>query len=319
MIPFLPLTRSNEIHATSQQAHAIVHTYRQDLKTGVIQLSAGPDEQTLLLFHNGKVISSYLVTPDTWKRQQPSEWAAKLDADEMGIKTVELPIEGVHIVKFSIEQQGEIKKAAIRSGEVKTLIEEWNTAAETGLAAVLWSDAQATLVLPGSSKPIEILFFASRDQMATGLDGMRLLTTQPDEACIANYIPAQTTLDAWREYQLHRAFSEGMKAILTRYQELAGRSLLNALSQELSEATAGQEWAIQVSGTNVIDRQVFHSIEDAANAYRMLVNLCLADIETVVGTKFSNAIVEDAVRSLDGSSQDILKTYPLFLPGSSGD
>lgn len=129
----------------------------------------------------------------------------------------------------------------------------------------------------------------------------------------------EQTSEAFQENLLVRTFTGVLQKVIRRYNELAGRSLVNALGQEITNAARGQGWHIQSAGETVMDSEIFSTIQDQASAYRMLAGLCMARIEDVLGPKITNTILRETLTQLDKTSLQILQTYPfLAITESTG-
>jgi hypothetical protein len=193
-------------------------------------------------------------------------------------------------------------------------IDGWSSSAVSIAVQIQWATAEAVMVFPGRDAPVHPMIFVKEGQIATELNALSAITSWGEPTCNVSLLPQQDDTDAWKEYQLHLAFSKAAELVITHYNELAGRSLVSVLNQDIYDETLKKGWRISCIGNGILDHHIFSSPVEAAEAYRTLFNLILAHMQTVVGPKISAAIVYEAIEALDKNSQGIIRTYHLMTP-----
>ena len=305
---------ASEYRTTPDHLPALLQGCRQDLTTGLVQFSHSTEDHLTLFLVEGNIINAYLHTSTTWKHISPTAWGSSVKNVEGTARILNLPIDGIRIGKITVECMPSAHTLTVQTADLEKHLYEWAILPLARVVHIGWSDAEASIVLPGNGDPKRTILFINREQAITGPEAMEKILSWDESHCEVTIYADENGAEACQEYHLHLAFTDSLELILRRYEELAGRSLMYALGHELTTAAQGQGWHILCEGDSVTDQEVFPSLPDAASAYRMLCNLCLAHAETVIGQKLTNTIVRDTVIEVDKSYGEVLKVHPLLLP-----
>jgi hypothetical protein len=311
-----PSASATEISASAAQVQALIQMFRQDLMTGLIDINYLPDKQLIFLFTEGKIATTYLLTSLDWKRLQPLEWNALVSNITGTVRTLQLPREGLRVSKILIESDTPIRTFTTQTSDLKKHVEEWTAYPHNGPIHLRWSQAEAVMLFPGYNPAAQPALFVNNEQAICGTDAFRNILNWHETQCEASVYSGDQASEAFEEYLLQRTFTGTVQKVIRRYNELAGRSLVNALGQEITTAARGQGWHIQSSDGTVTDAEIFSSIQNQASAYRMIAGLCLSRIEDVMGSKITTSIVQETLSQMDPIDQSMMRTHP-FLTNAS--
>jgi hypothetical protein len=287
--------------------------FRQDLMTGFIDIKYPTENQLIFLFAEGKIATAYLLTASERKRLQPLEWNALLTHISGTVRTLQLPREGLRVSQILIESAAPVRAFTTQTFDLKKHAEEWAARPQQGPVQLRWPQAEAVMIFPGNGLPAQPILFINKERAFSGADAFRNILNWYETQCEASVYSGENASEAFEEYLLQRTFTGTMQKVIRRYNELAGRSLVNVLGQEITAAAQGQGWRIQSFGGTVIDTEIFPTIQEQASAYRMLFGLCLARIEDVIGPKITNSIVRETLTQMELADRKTLQTHPFLV------
>jgi hypothetical protein len=309
-----PLATVNKIFLSTPQLGPLFSKYLQNRLTGVLQVDFAPENRLFFLFVQGTAINTYLLTPESRIKISIDEAGPLLGKTRGEASLLNLPLEGIRISKLLLESPQRGGAFQLQTRDLIQRIDGWSNSATAIAIQIKWANAEAVMVFPGHDAPVQPMIFVKEGQIATELNALSAITSWNEPTCSVSILPQREDVDAWKEYQLHLTFSKTAELVITHYNELAGRSLVSVLNQDIYDETLKRGWRISCIGNGILDHHIFPSPTAAAEAYRQLFNLILAHMRTVVGRNISSTIVDEAVEALDKNSQEIIRNYDLMTP-----
>jgi hypothetical protein len=308
------LATTREFNLSPSQFRSLIHGFTLIRQSGLIQFTPPSNEQLVLLFVDGVAKNAYVVTPKARRKIQPFEWSSFVGKSEGTVRILTLPSEGMRIGKMFMECQQCRESFQLQTADLERRFNGWSASPKTIAVHMRWPEAEAAVVFPGKDAPVHTALFIKKGTTFTDATALSTIHSWEEKTCTVSYYTEQGELEAWQEYRLHLLFVQTLELILTRYNDLAGRSLVSALDNEINAEVYKNGWKINYAGNGVHDHQIFSSPEEATGAYRRLYNLCLAHIEVVIGEKLTLSIVQEIHERMDKDRLEILRMYPMFSP-----
>ncbi len=309
-----PLAKVSEYHTSATKLHSLLSKYQQSRLTGILQINLDAENRLFFLFVQGNAINTYLLTPEASKKILVSEAGALVSKVKAQAIELNLPLEGIRISKLLLESPRGTEAFQLQTRDLIQRIDGWSSSPQSIAIHIRWANAEAVMVFPGHDAPVHPTIFVKEGMTATELDALSAITSWNEPTCIISSLSQRDDTDAWREYQLHLTFTKTAELVITHYNELAGRSMVSVLNQDIYDETLKKGWRISCIGNGIIDHHIFPSPAQAAKAYRTLFSLILAHMQTVIGQRITASIVENAVAAMDKGSQEIIHSYHLLLP-----
>ncbi len=314
MAQLFPKADASEYQADPAKVQALLHACQQDLGHGVVEISYTPQDQTVLFFVENKISSVYTVKPEGWNRQPAANYPAHLQNAESKVRIIPLPLVGIRIGRIMLEGLDPGHTFDLPSPDLKVHFNEWQRRAVPTLTHIRWPAAEAVLLIPGNQMPLRTALFTSREQCLGEEKAVARMVSWPEAHCEVTAYTGHTKTEAYRENLLNIIFIRAMELILTRFSDISGRRLANAVSETMNIAAQQNHWHISAMDCQVSDDEVFPFSQDAFIAYRTLIGSCLPQIEKVIGSKLTNSILQETNNTVKKIDQEILQQYPLLFP-----
>ncbi len=301
-----------EYETSASHLLALLEASRRELRTGIIQVSYPLNQALIILLVQGEPINFYRSVENKLTKIQLEQIATFMGTTQARACIQTLPLEGIRISKMLIECPQTKGEFQLQTLDLNRRLDGWSASPETQVVRIEWPMAEAVLVFPGNNGPIQPIIFLSEAKSATEMDALAAIQKWEEPTCNISVFSGDDQADAWIEYKLHLTFTDIVERLLTRYNELAGKSLVSVLNQEIDDRTLRRGWRISCVGNGILDHHVFASPKEAAAAYRVLCKLILAHMKTVVGPKITRGIVQDMLEATGPRGREILETYRLI-------
>ncbi len=309
---FFSLATTGVYSTSITELRSLIDQQVQGHLTGVIHGAYSSGHQFALFLIQGTLINAYVRTKGAWAKIPLLDWLSCFEKTNSEVKAFNLPVEGIRVTKMLFECPETQGIFQLQTSDLARRFDGWSTSPETIVVQIQWPHAEAVLVFPGEAMPVQPVIFINDSQIATEKEALSAITSWKDPACTVSVFADHSGRDAWAEYRLHLIFTKTTELLLTRYNELAGKSLVSVLNQDVDDETLRRGWRISCVGNGILDHHIFFSPKEATKAYRNLLTLIQAHMETVVGRKISNAIIREVVEELGTNGQEVLRTYRLL-------
>jgi hypothetical protein len=119
-----------------------------------------------------------------------------------------------------------------------------------------------------------------------------------EEMCSVSFYGSASRTQAWQEYMLHCSFVWTTGHLLSHFEELTGRLLLDAVVRETNFTAAARGWNINLAPGNVTDQMIFGSTQDAVQVYRQLMELILNYMGSSLGLEVLKPLMQESLMRL---------------------
>lgn len=283
----------------SDQLTTAIQSYQRDLQTGLLEVNLPGLACFDLLFVQGQIVNAY----------QRDETVRRLPAgtllDSFGyfkgdgvIRALALTPQAIRLAKILLEQIGSGDPVFLQTSALEAQIEKWVASPNPGLVHICWPGAEALALLPGGGNPPRHTIFMTGDQIFHSSGGMMTLYGWKEENAIATFHSSESQTPAWQEYVLHYAFVSMITHLLSHFDEMAGRILLDAVVRETNFTAAARGWKVNIGPGNVTDQMIFSSVEEAVGVYRPLMDAILKFVESILGTDLIKPLIKESIMRL---------------------
>lgn len=278
---------------------AAVNAYREDLQTGLVEVSIPGRPCFDLLFARGQIVNAYQrehvaerLAPDALLTFFPS-----FDGEAL-LRPLALTPQAIRLAKILLEQIGSGQPAFMQTGALEAQIETWTASPDPGLVHICWPGAEALALFPGRSNSPRHTLFIAASQILHSAGSMTALFGWKEQTCSATFYSSATHTQAWREYLLHSAFIRVMGHLLSHFEELTGRLLLDGVIRETNFTVAARGWNLHLSPGSVADQMIFDSAHEAARVYRQLLELILNYMASILGPEVLKLLMQESIMRL---------------------
>ena len=301
MFPFSSFSESSR-RLSPGQLQAMLSIYQQDLLTGLIRLTSSqkPEESVILIYVDGSVVGIY-------QKSALGIVCHPVETKNMILPKIDVDL---HAYQFSsafvrpllaiFEQQQIVSSQQIPTESVLGTIAQIGKNPEAALIHVRWPNAESFILLPGYGLPARQQLFWSQNQVMI----MPNLARWTEAECLLTAYTGDAAGKAWGEIYLILAYDFLYERVFSRYDELAGESLVRRLEDQLTAASRTQAWKIAFFSRTVEDTHFFLSQDERVNAYRILLQAGQRQMKAVVGEK----LFVEAVQSAYSELPSIFKT-----------
>ena len=304
----------DELKISVARIQALIDTYRERERTGLIRLAHSPQQQVYLLFQRGQIINSYQAGDGPGEKLE--SWSeAVLNGGEASARLVQLSPLALQMCKLSIESGGDGSRT-VGAVELRTLVSrDWNQSAGLRLVHLSWDTAEGTLLYEGANAGTHSIFFsAGRLEDEAGIASTFMLWSEAQ--CEVTTFTPDLQLTAWQEYYLRRIFAQVCDSLLPRYEEITGRAMVDSAIRSIALLTSRQKHKINLTTRQVVDQEVFPTPAEAADAYRPLLKTLIDQISSVIGQKLSVSIIQEILAGLSTDQRGLTEAFSLLHENS---
>lgn len=298
-----------QILSRSELAGAL-QTCQGDFQTCLLQVGLESRSGLAALLVRGQIVNLYklgqakrLVSIDPFKFLSAEQNLFK-------IRILALTPHTARMVKILIEQhKNKLPILPIKTGAVKQAIEQAGQRTTPGLAHLSWPSAQGLALLPGNGQPPRNTLFVASNQILHSAGSMAALYGWDEHGCKLKIYDSLENSPAWEEYFLHHAFAWLVSFQLKRLEELAGRSLVNAIVREINFTSSAHGWNIALSTRNITDQAVFSSPKEAGQVYQRLLEIGLHQGGLALGQETISMLKTECREQLPQAYQAAFRCY----------
>ncbi len=290
----------------------MLDAYRQDWLTGVVRIAWGADAAALFLFAEGALTSAYLLIGETPAEIPLPDLQARISAETISASAVSLPRESIHLIRSVLEWYPPTETATVETSALERQIGTWSTQTTAGVIHLEWPDAEGFVLLPGNA-PSDMALFMTEKRIERGAAGLAAIYAHSEALCtLALYVPPAKVLALQGELDaLRKTFTTLVNTVMRRYTELVGGHVARTLMLDLSARAQVGGWNIRLANTGVTEAQAFKEPDEAARAYRSLLNDLIEDMAVVIGKRLAGMLVLETSIQLDSAAQKMIQAYSL--------
>jgi len=292
---------------------ALMDSYQERRRTGVIRFSYAMDKQLFFIFKKGAALSSYLVMPERWEFQtseQSMAWA--LAAGDAYAQSAALSPFGVLMTKISIEARGE-EALTVERADLQEYLRRVESEMQPTLLRLNWKNAAAAVFFAPNASPRVQLF--AQDVLVSGADSLKVLLDWDESSCVAQAFTPDLTVSAWQEYFLRSAFADIFMSLLKRFEILTGRALIDSMARMLSTFSAYKKLNITATARSLEDDEFFASPQECAQQYNALLSEIFTRFSAVIGPRLHEITVREIVSRLSPLERQAAQDFHLLPEG----
>jgi hypothetical protein len=278
---------------------AAIKNYQKDVQTGLIEVNLPGRPCFDLLFARGQIVNAY-QRGDVTERLLPDALLTFFPhfEGEGQLRALALTPQAIRLAKILLEQMGSGQPAFLQTSALEAQIETWAAYPDPGLVHICWPGAEALALLPGGSNSPRHTLFIAADQILHSAGGMTALFGWKEETCSVTYYSSSSHTQAWQEYLLHSSFVWMTGHLLSHFEELTGRLLLDAVTRETNFTAAARGWNIDLAPGSVTDQMIFGSVQEAVQIYRQLIESILHYMGSTLGREVLKPLVQESIMRL---------------------
>jgi hypothetical protein len=272
--------------------------FRQDLMTVLLEISYSSEDKIFLLMSSGKISCVYHAKEDRITRYPLSDLSTLFQSRDGAIRVCELASSSFGAVRTTLEQSHSSSILSSSTTELPGIIQKWQAMPEPSLAHIRWPNAEGFVFIPGNHFSARQYAFVAEGRSSDSAAAVSMFSRWSEAECTISQYTSDSQLEIWRENNLQLGFALLIEQIMRRYEDLVGHLLSRKLESSLSRLSQTKSWSISIADTTVDDVQLFDSVDDAATAYRMLLDLASRQISAVIGPRLFDDAVDAGMVSL---------------------
>jgi hypothetical protein len=281
--------------------------------TGLAQAAFVPQMDMTLLICDGVAKQVYFEDAFSLQCHPGENWKDPLAKYSIGgffIKS--LPVQALLFQKIVIEQRLRSTPVERKTTELLEIISSYEKREKAVVLQVIWKNAQAFVFVPGSGISSPRVIFHTAGIVEEGRPGLARISTWGERNCSVNAYDCDLENAAFIELQLSMMFEWLCNYMLTQYGYLTGNVLVRSIVRNLIIFAAANELNIRERDCVLTDLMIFQSADEAADAYRKLLNSVRHQMRTVIGSNLLASIEKQALNSLSGMYQEMARNYQLL-------
>jgi hypothetical protein len=300
---------------SASEMQALIDDCRARKQTGVMVMQPAGGKSLTLFLKRGEVVNAFLVSPQTCENVPPEQWNAWIDS-AAGAKTrlILLSAQGVLMAKLLIQNTGGKTETFTSPGAIGAAFETQKKTAVISLVRFEWESALGAVIYYGSPESRYSLYLsADTVEEQAGIAPALLAPTSPN--CRVTVFDGDQSVDAWQEILLRRAFADICDGLLSRFQALAGRALVDSLIRLTLVFASRRNLNINITARKLVDEEFFSSPHQAADSYRPLLKEMLIHFSGISGSRMLSSVLREIVTSLPARERTIVHDFSFFTEG----
>ena len=281
--------------------------------TGLAQAAFVPQMDMTLLIHDGVAKQVYFEDAFSLQCYPGQNWKDELAKYSIGGFFIKpMPAQVLLFQKIVIEQRLRSTPIERKTTELMELISSYEKREKAVVLQVIWKNAQAFVFVPGSGISSQRVIFYTTGSIEEGRPGLARINTWGEPNCSVYTYDCDLGNAASIELQLSMMFEWLCNYMLTQYGYLTGNVLVRSIVRNLIIFAAANELNIREMDCVLTDLMTFQSVDEAADAYRKLLNSVRHQMRTVIGSNLLASIEKQALNSLSGVYQELARNYQLL-------
>ena len=282
--------------------------------TGLLDV-VSEGEQALLFFNVGSPFVLFHRGETKWRKVPSTQWNDVFARPNGQAAIIPLGGDALRMCLLALEAgAGESEEVLLRPAGFKLYLENVQTRDAATLIWVREEALQGFILVPGRKLPLRDALVFSPAGQKSDADALSMLFKLDDRLLRISQFEFSEFPPFLQEYALRVVFLLLAEPALKRFEQLAGDTLMEALSQEVNRFAFHQGWKIQFFGERVQHRQYFQDVSEAAAVYRSFFRVLKQYAIRVVGAALAGSMAAEGVDSLPATYREILESRN-FLVG----
>lgn len=306
LFSLIPL-RMQDISGGYIQSQIQIH--EKDLFTGIFHLSHEKTEY-VFFFLQGKLVSIYRFGEGFWEALSIKVWNDIISTSRGDLRVLPLPADGLRLYRLLLESDFSetLTSKELPADELMAYFSVLPRDGRNTLSVVRQGESLAVLLLASENATVtEGAMFSTSLGAQVGPGVLNQVSAWGDRICqlyLCRYNPSS---EGWKEFALRTTYSNFVKRVLTRYEELAGRFLVSDIDEQVNEECNMHMWEISMHGRALSDRHFFDTTQSAARAYSALLEIMEKQMEMVIGPKMTGQVLQEALVQLPADMRQLLR------------
>lgn len=261
--------------------------------TGLVEKRTDEGGHFILLLASGAPVGAYRLEAAGAKSIPISEFISFALPEQERLHAVKLPDAAGRMVWLALESRptGKISLAGKDAWQGK--LAEWEAGRWSGLAEIK-ADAYHGFVFfwQGETLGTEAALHTPLG-FATGLPAFEQMEAANREITLYEL---ENDSPACQCFILRQGAMHWGHNVLSRYQELVGKNLLQVMNREINRSIQPWNWNLALEGDALVDAHFFPHLQSAAHAYRALFMGMGAQMSFMIGNNLAQRIFSDAFK-----------------------
>lgn len=298
--------------STASDFQALRTKFQDGSWTGILEAVSSSGKSAVFFFCGGVLKCAYQVISTTaQKTEAETTWDSLTNPHPANVALMGLSAAALRLVKIMMEHPAPAETLVVKSSRLERIIDQWMKQPHPNLAFIKRAEKQGLAVLwPGLPVP-PFALTVSADGVHEDANAFRQTFSLDMGDCDAARHAYVSDGGAWDEFGFQFMFVRLLEAILTRYKDLTGLALLNALDRNINRIAFENKWDISITLGVITDRIIFRDLDELLAACKALLSVACEHINVVLGQKLSQTLVRDAISSLDAHSMHIIEKYSI--------
>ena len=287
---------------------ALIQLQRQELLTGLVEVTYPGDEQALLFFNLGVPFCLYYLSDGIWRKIPSTHWTDIFSLSDGEALILPLGGDGLRVLLLALDSGADHREElTLRPAALASHIAQLKAGKSVTLLRVRDEAFHGVVIFPGRGLPVQDVILFSPRAVLTESPGLARLTGAGDRLLRITQREFEDVPIFMQEYAFRVAFLSITQSALKRFEELAGDILTESLGQEVNKYAYHQGWKIQFFGDHVSHRQYFAELSEAMLVYRSLYRLIRHYFQRVVGAGLASNIVSEGIGGLPEAYREIFE------------
>jgi len=298
----------------------LIRTQREELFTGLMQLRYPPNENLILAFVEGTEQQLYRCNENTTEIIPHSTWHQTMDHPEAVVGLLGLSLEAMRVIRVAHEAPVvRVEHLVLKPQELLEHAGKWSLDAEPSIIQIHGEQVEHVHLFANcTGATVETVSFAGGKVHYSISDSFSVPDTSKGEFQVVRYASTHDH-PIWQEYELRLTFNPFVRMLMSRFNELAGRTLTERLGEQLTTWARGGGWNITLNSNGVIDHHYFDVLSETANAYMDILRRFQDEASPAIGSRLADGISREILSKLDVPRRELLLQH-IFTkqgPGSA--
>lgn len=292
----------------ARDLQALQNRLREERWTGLAEASPKNGEKVTFLICGGEAIYAYPRAVNMNAENSVNAWESLADSQPAFFAYKELSVPALRLCRIVLEHPAPTEALRVAPGRLEGLLGRWLALPQPSLIAIQWTEGEALMMLwPDVQQPVH--FAASSSVNEDDFEAFQKILAL--EECEFSRHAFVSDGGAWEEYCFQRMFVSLLDAILTRYKELTGLALLNALDRNINRVALEQKLDFSVALGLAADNMLFPDLDRLLSVCKMILEVACEHVGVVLGQNLLRSLVHSAISSLDPHSQRLIEKFSI--------
>jgi hypothetical protein len=307
----------DELKISVSRIQAMVDSYRERKRTGIIRLGYPSGKYLHLMLKRGNILACYVVSSGAYEMISEDQWMGWANfAGDAYLKLIPLSSTGLFNSKLLLTSNENKADRFSHPNQILEYISSHQYKTQPSLAHFSWDNAMGCLFFSGAPEDVYSIFISHDTIVDEG--GIHKIFAQWNEPnCIVRISLPDLTIASWQEYYLKRTFAAISLQMLKRIETMTGRALIDSLIRLITIYISRNNLDIIFSPHKVADHEVFLSPQQAGQTYRLILDEMFSHFSAVVGSRLLALTLRDIIMSFPEHERAVVRNFQLLPEGYS--